>query len=314
MAAESILLMQSPPSPSCGFVLGLSSLFSEPIYVQHMLEHGDNPLKMAEVIGFGGDFALDWLADLAGCSGPKIRLDSACATGNDAVILAAQWLQSELCDHVLVVCASAMLNPIGLALFRNIGALNDGSEPQASCPFDSRRRGFVMGEGSAALLLSRRPTHETVGLSGYGQSMNAYKFTDLPDHSEPMARAMRNAWPASRLPAYISAHGTATPQNDRVETQLFKTLFGDQAGELQISATKSMTGHCLSATALMESIVCVEALKRQMAPPTLNLNQPDPECDLNYTPHSSMPIFGTGALNPAFAFGGHNSVTAWSLV
>ncbi len=298
------------PDRRYGLILGMPNLFSETEYMEHALRGRNNPEHMAAALGFSFDFALDFLCERAGAKGPRLRLDSACATGNDALIAAAQWLAQGFVDDCLVVAASAMLNPVGVALFHQLKALNPKRDPEASCPFDARRRGFVMGEGAAAAWLSRTPPPEPKGwLCGYGQSLNAEKFIDLPEDMSPMLRACRDAVSPFSTDdvAYVSAHGTATVANDRKETQLHRALFGPGAERAPLSSIKSMIGHCLGAAALIEAIVCLHALSEQWAPPTINLRQPDPECDLNYAPLEAQPIRGNFALSNAFAFGGQNS-------
>lgn len=291
-----------------GLVLGLPSQLSESPYVEHSLVHRDNPEAMAATLGFADGFPLDFTANQIGQVGPRLRLDSACATGNDALIVAHQWLRAGVVDDVLVCCGSAMLNPVATALFRNLRALNETRDLEASCPFDLRRRGFVMGEGAAAVWLSNDPDLPAKGwLCGYGQSMNADKFVDLPSEPVQMLAACRGALGPLKDVAYVSAHGTATRANDRVETRLHHMLFEGRARQVPLSSLKSMIGHCLGAAALIEAIVCLEALAEQVAPPTINLNRPDPDCDLDYVAGTARKIEGNFALSNAFAFGGHNS-------
>lgn len=296
------------PGRRYGMVLGMPNLFSETPYLEHVLAHREKPAAMEALLGFSFDFPLNFLAESAGCRGPRLRVDSACATGNDALIIASQWISAGVVDDVLVLAASAMLNPVGLALFHNLQALSPARDLAASCPFDRRRRGFVMGEGAAAMWLSKDAGLEALGfLCGYGQSMNADKFIDLPDDLEAMESACRAALGSLERVAYVSAHGTGTLSNDAKETQLHHRLFGADAQKVPLSSVKSMIGHCLGVAALIEAIICLEALRSRMAPPTINLKQPDPACDLNYVALEAQAIQGNFALSNAFAFGGQNS-------
>ncbi len=308
LALAALERLDYEPGRPYGMVLGMPNLFSETAYLEWVLPHRDQPEFMEALLGFSHDFPLNFLAERAGCQGPRLRVDSACATGNDALIVAGQWIQAGVVDDVLVVAASAMLNPVGLALFHNLQALSPVRDLESSCPFDRRRRGFVMGEGAAAMWLSKSAGPDCAGyLCGYGQSMNAEKFIDLPKDLEAMKAACRGALGSLERVAYVSAHGTGTPANDPVETRLHRELFGALAEGVPLSSVKSMIGHCLGAAALIEAIVCLKALRDQMAPPTINLRQPDPACDLDYCALEARAIEGNFALSNAFAFGGQNS-------
>jgi len=290
-----------------GLVLGMSNLTAEPDYLEDMLRHRDDPEAMAPVLGFSADYCLSFLADKHGITGPRLRVDSACASGSDAVIVGSQWMQAGLVDHCVVVAAASMLNPVGMALFHNLRCLSTIEAEWASCPFDRRRNGFVMGEGAAAVYLGKGRKPPRGYVAGYGQSMNAHHFTH-PGNSDQMVLAARQAMGAREDIAFVSAHGTATPINDVMETELHQRLFRQRAADIPISALKSMTGHCLGASALIEAIVALECLGRQMATPTINLRVPDPQCDAEYLADGCAPVRGRYALSHAFAFGGHNSV------
>ncbi|CAM2009759.1 beta-ketoacyl-[acyl-carrier-protein] synthase family protein [Acanthopleuribacter pedis] len=307
LAAEALAALPEKPKRRTGLVLGLPSLFSETEYVEHMLVHRHDVAAMERLHWFLGDHPLHLLQKRFGLTGPAARVDSACATGNDALIQAGIWLQQGLVDDVWVVAASAMLNPVAVALFDHLKALTERRDLEASCPFDARRRGFVMGEGAAALCLSRRPEARALGyLRGWGQSMSDTGFVDLPDDLRVVEGACRAALGGRDRVAYVSAHGTATQANDLMETRLHHRLFGKAAPSIPLSSIKSMIGHCLGAAALIEAWVCLAALHRQTAPPTINLRHPDPACDLDVVPNQARPIAGALALSNAFAFGGHN--------
>lgn len=307
LAATALARLPKRPGPRTGLVLGLPSLFSETLYVEHMLRHRHDEDAMARLHWFFGDHPLQWLKQHFGFEGPAARVDSACATGNDALIQAGLWLQQGLVDDVVVVAASAMLNPVGIALFDHLKALTERRDLAASCPFDARRRGFVMGEGAAALCLTRRDEVSALGyLRGWGQSMSDSGFVDLPEDLSCVAQACREALGEHRRVAYVSAHGTATQANDLMEVRLHHHLFKEHAEQIPLSSIKSMIGHTLGAAALIEAWVCLAALARQTAPPTINLAHPDPACSVNVVANQAQPISGSLALSNAFAFGGHN--------
>lgn len=290
-----------------GLVLGLPSLHSETDYMEHILDQRGTPQAMPFVHAFDYDTPLRMLAERAGIQGPRVRLDAACATGNDCLIAAQQWLEYGQVEDVLVVAASAMLSPVGCALFNHLKALHAADDDFASCPFDARRRGFVMGEGAAAIWLSKHPAKNALGyLCGSGQSLSPGHMVDVPEDLTPLINAVNQAR-QGQIPTYVSAHGTATWNNDLRETQLQKAIYGDQAYNIPISSIKSMIGHCLGASALIEAIATLYSLRDGMAPPTIHLDQPAADCDLNYVANQSQPIAEGVALSHAFAFGGQNS-------
>ena len=307
LAAERLELERGP---RYGLVLALSCLHAEPPYLEHMLAHRDEPERMGDILAFCSDFPLEYLAARLGACGPRVRVDSACASGSDAVAVAHEWLELGTVEDVIVVAASSMLDPVGLTLFRNLRALSDEDDVAASRPFDRRRRGFVMGEGAAAAWLSSRSPYPRAPLGwvcGHGRSMNAEAFTGMPTDLGAMAAACTDALGPVRDVTYVSAHGTGTPIGDPCETRLYKQVFGDRAHRIPTSSLKSMTGHCLGTSSLIETLVTLEALQQRTAPPTINLEQPDPECDLDYVPLHPRAIDDGFALSVAFAFGGHNS-------
>lgn len=308
LALEATRRLPREPGPRYGLVLALSCLHAEPVYLEHALVHRDEPSRLRDGLAFHGSFPLEYLAARLDIEGPRVRLDSACSSGSDALAVAHEWLELGVVDDVVVVAASSMLDPVGLTLFRNLRALSDEDSLEASRPFDRRRRGFVMGEGAAAAWLSsRRPSRPRGFLCGHGRSMSAEKFTAMPTDLDAMAAACLDALGPVRDLAYISAHGTGTPIGDPCETRLYKHLFGDAARGIPASSMKSMTGHCLGASSLIEALVTLDALEGRTAPPTLHLEEPDPECDLDYVPLAPRAITDGFALSVAFAFGGHNS-------
>jgi 3-oxoacyl-(acyl-carrier-protein) synthase len=308
LALEAADRLEREPGPRYGLVLALSCLHAEPAYLEHMLQHRDAPERMRDALAFCDDFPLEYLAARLGVEGPRVRVDSACASGSDAVAVACEWLELGVVDDVIVVAASAMLDPVGLTLFRNLRALSDEDDVTASRPFDRRRRGFVMGEGAAAAWLSSREPRPALGwVCGHGRSMNAEAFTGMPTDLGAMAAACIDALGPVREVTYVCAHGTGTPIGDPCETRLYKQVFGGDAYRIPTSSIKSMTGHCLGTSSMIEALVTLEGLRARTAPPTLNLEEPDPDCDLDYVPLLPRAIDDGFALSVAFAFGGHNS-------
>jgi 3-oxoacyl-(acyl-carrier-protein) synthase len=215
--------------------------------------------------------------------------------------------------------AEAPICPISIAGFNAAGALSLNNEnPQsASRPFDAKRDGFVMGEGSAVLILEemehamKRGANIIAEMVGYGATGDAFHITQPAEGGEGGARAMKMALAAAGMtPAdigYINAHGTSTLINDRGETQAIKSVFGEAAYRVPISSTKSMTGHLLGAAGAVEAGISVLAIQRGEIPPTINLENPDPDCDLDYVPTISRKANVRAALSNSFGFGGHNS-------
>jgi 3-oxoacyl-[acyl-carrier-protein] synthase II len=205
----------------------------------------------------------------------------------------------------------------GFCAARTLSTRNDEPE-RASRPFDRLRDGFVMGEGSGILFLEElnhakaRGAHIYAELLGYGASGDAFHITDPAPNGEGAARAIRQALAdAEILPTavgYINAHGTSTHKNDFYETQAIKSVFGKDANKVAISSTKSMTGHLLGAAGGVEAIVSIKALETGVLPPTINYEEPDPECDLDYIPNTAREVQVDIAMSNSFGFGGHNAV------
>jgi len=214
----------------------------------------------------------------------------------------------------------AAITPLSLAGFCNMKAMstrNDAPE-RAMRPFDAGRDGFVMGEGAGILLIEewehaeRRGAHMYAELIGYGMSADAFHITQPDPEGEGAALAMTAGLKDARLePAqvsYINAHGTSTPYNDKFETLAIKRVFGEDARRIPVSSTKSMTAHLLGAAGAVELIACALAIERQVVPPTINYEVPDPDCDLDYVPNTPRPARVEVAISNAFGFGGHNAI------
>ncbi|MBH0333292.1 3-oxoacyl-ACP synthase [Brevibacillus brevis] len=254
-----------------------------------------------------------------GAKGPTSSAITACATGTNAIGEALRLIQFDHADVMIAGGAEATVRPMGFAGFCSAKAMSTrNDEPQkASRPFDKDRDGFVMGEGAGVLILEelehakKRGATIIAELIGYGMSADAHHITSPSPGGEGAARCMVSALKDAGVDPtevqYINAHGTSTGQGDIAETQAIKTVFGEHAYKLAVSSTKSMTGHLLGATGGVEAIATAYALRDQILPPTINLENPDPECDLDYVPNHARKTTVNVAVSNTFGFGGHNA-------
>jgi 3-oxoacyl-[acyl-carrier-protein] synthase II len=254
-----------------------------------------------------------------GLQGPNFCIVTACATSNNAIGESWRMIKFGDADIFLAGGAEASVIPIGLAGFSAMKALSTrNDEPQrASRPFDRDRDGFVMGEGAGVVVVEELEHAKARGakiyceLTGYGLSADAHHMTAPPPDGEGAVRAMRmalnHAKTAPEQVDYVNAHATSTGLGDICETRAIKTVFGDQARTVSISATKSMTGHLLGGAGAVETAACALAIRDSVIPPTINLENPDPECDLDYTPNVAKQKKVRVAVNNSFGFGGHNA-------
>jgi 3-oxoacyl-[acyl-carrier-protein] synthase II len=253
-----------------------------------------------------------------GAHGPGFSVSSACATGGHAIGEAARMIARGEADAVVAGGTEAALTGLCIAAFRRMGAL---SREGLSRPFDANRDGFVMGEGAAVLVLEREEHARARGaevlarIAGYGASNDAFHITQPDPDGRGAKDAMRatlaDAEAAPRDVGYINAHGTSTPFNDKIETIAIKQVFNGSASPPPVSSTKSHIGHLLGAAGAVEALVCVEAVRRGVLPPTINYEQPDPECDLDYVPEGPREAPGLElALSNSFGFGGQNACVA----
>lgn len=268
-----------------------------------------------------GNMAAGNIAIRFNTQGPCLPVVTACATSSHAIGEAFRAIKYGHADAIITGGAEATIIPLAVAGFSNMKALSESEDPDAaSLPFDARRGGFVMGEGSGIVVLEeyehalRRDAKIYAEVCGYGNTCDAYHITAPHAEAVGAANAIRLAleeanWQGERL--YINAHGTGTPMNDKVETLAIKKALGEQAARTAlISSTKSMTGHMLGAAGAVEAIACAFALKNGVIPPTIHLEQPDPECDLNYVPNAAVKADVEMALSSSLGFGGHNAVIA----
>jgi len=254
--------------------------------------------------------------------GPNYSLSSACATSNHTIGDALRLIHYGDADVIIAGGSEAAVTPLGLAGFCSARALstrNDDPE-HASRPFDKERDGFVMGEGAGIVILEllehalSRGVTIRAELIGYGATNDAYHITAPSPDGRSAARAMSNALADGGVKPeevdYINAHGTSTPLNDKVETFAVKKVFGDYAYKIPISSSKSMIGHLLGAAGVVELIATILSMEKEMLPPTINYEFPDPECDLDYVPNKARPKKINVALSNSLGFGGHNATLA----
>ncbi len=265
------------------------------------------------------DIAAGYISMKYNLKGPIYATVSACATSNHAIGDACRLIQYGDADAMICGGSEAPITPMGLGGFNSMKALstrNDAPE-KASRPFDAQRDGFVMGEGGATLVLEelemalQRGAKIYAELVGIGYTADAYHITAPPDGGEgavrSMKRALKDAGIAPEAIDYINVHGTSTPLGDIAETLAIKATFGEHAKKVSISSTKSMTGHLLGAAGAIEAIASIMACYTNMIPPTINLEYPDPQCDLNYTPNVAVERTVHYALSNTFGFGGKNA-------
>lgn len=276
-----------------------------------------NPLAITQLMpnSSTGQVAIKY-----GIEGPSLTITTACAASANAVGEAKNMIQNGVVDMVIAGGTESGTTSMTIGAFAQIRALSTNNEsPKEACrPFDKDRDGFVMGEGSTVLVMESEESALSRGakiygyIVGYGATTDAFHITAPAEGGKGAVVAMQNAINDGDLSVndidYINAHGTSTPANDKNETAAIKTVFGKKAYEINISSTKSMTGHLLGGGGAFESMVSLLALKNSIIPPTINLNNVDEECDLNYTPNTAIEKDLDIAMSNSFGFGGHNGV------
>ena len=249
--------------------------------------------------------------------GPTLPVVTACATSTHAIGEAFRAVKHGYADAILAGGSEAAVCNLTLAGFTSCMALSTNNDPATACrPFDKNRDGFVMGEGAGILVLEEYEHAKARGakiygeICGYGNTSDAYHVTAPDPEAEGITRAIQLAREEAGVTPdasmYVNAHGTSTPLNDKSETLAFKKAFGEAARQVAISSTKSMTGHMLGAAGAVEAIACLKALETGIIPPTIGLQEPDPECDLDYTPGKARKAQLRTALSTSLGFGGHN--------
>ncbi|HJR42183.1 MAG TPA: beta-ketoacyl-ACP synthase II [Gemmatimonadaceae bacterium] len=281
-------------------------------------ERGPSKISPFFIPMFIADIAAGMVSMRFNARGPNYATVSACASSAHAIGDAFRAIQYGDADIMITGGAEATVTPMAIGGFANMRALSErnDSPESASRPFDATRDGFVMGEGSGVVILEelehavRRGARIYAEVAGYGMTADAYHLTAPAPEGEGAQRAMRRAIEDAGLTPrdvqYVNAHGTSTPANDVNETKAIKAVFGDEATKINVSSTKSSTGHMLGAAGAAEFVVSTLAVRDGKIPPTINYQHPDPECDLNYTPNRLVEREVTVALSNSFGFGGHN--------
>ncbi len=296
---------------------GLTTLFEQ---TKVMLERGPSKVSPFLAPMMISDMAAAQVSIVLGIKGLNLCTTSACSSSADAIGIAYEMIKRGESEAALAGGSEAIINPIGITAFnalRAISTRNDAPQ-QASRPFDAGRDGFVISEGACVLVLEslthaqKRGANILAELVAYGATADAFHITQPDENGDGAARAMQLALKKGGLAPnqidYINAHGTSTQLNDKTETMAIKTVFGEHAYRIPISSTKSMLGHLIGAAGAIEAAVCIMTIREGIIPPTINLTQPDPECDLDYVPNVARKAQVTTALSNSFGFGGHNSV------
>jgi 3-oxoacyl-[acyl-carrier-protein] synthase II len=290
-------------------------------YKQVVINHTEGPNRVSPffIPMMIPDIAAGLIAIEYGFKGPNHCVVTACATANNNIIDSYLMISNGLADRVLSGGSEAGVLEIGIAGFNASKALStrNDSPKTASRPFDATRDGFVIGEGGGALILEdletakKRDAKIYAELTGMGVSADAYHITAPDPEGRGAILAMQMALKTSGLQLtdidYINMHGTSTGLGDIAETKAIKSLFGDYAYKLNVSSTKSMTGHLLGAAGAVEAVASILAIQNDTVPPTINFEHPDPECDLNYTFNKPQKRTINVAISNAFGFGGHNT-------
>ena len=284
-----------------------------------LMERGPKRISPFTVPMMIADMAAGIVAIHTHAGGPNYAIVSACASGSHGVGEAAEIIKRGDATAMLAGGSEATITPLTMGAFCQIKATSErNDEPEKACrPFDLGRDGFVMGEGSVMLVLEemehakKRGARILAEIAGYGASADMYHFTAPHPEGKGAIRAMNRAIEKSGIPAdkvdYINAHGTSTKLGDVAETKAIKAVFGDHAYQLAVSSTKSVHGHLLGAAGAIEAAACILAINRGLLPPTINLDDPDPECDLDYVPNKARKANVKVALSNSFGFGGHNA-------
>ncbi len=304
-----------------GVIYGTGAGGLDLIFEQHdtLRVRGPRRVSPTLIANMIDDSASGYIAIQLNAQGPNMAVVAACSTGGHNIGEAYETIRRGDADVIIAGGSEAPIHPTIVASFSTMrGLASDNEHPEQACkPFDIRRDGFVLSEGAGALVLESldhaiaRGAPILAELVGYGNSSDARDMIAADDQGRGTARAMRMALRKSGLApnaiGYINAHGTGTPLNDSSETLAIKTIFGDHAKNLLVSSTKSMLGHMMGAAGAVEAIVCVLALQYDLIPPTINLEQPDPTCDLDYVPNQARAAHIDAALSNSIGLGGHNS-------
>ncbi|MEW5817354.1 MAG: beta-ketoacyl-ACP synthase II, partial [Spirochaetota bacterium] len=303
---------------------GIGGIISMEEAFQALYEKGPRRMPVMTIPKLISNIGPGFVAINMNAQGPCYSVVTACAAGTDAIGEAAKWIQNGMCDVMITGGTEACISRIGLGGFCLIQALstryNDAPE-KASRPFDKDRDGFVLSEGAGSLILEdyeyakKRGARIYCEFGGAGMTCDAHHWTAPHPEGRGAIAAIKMALAQAELKPedidYINAHGTSTPLNDPIETEAIKKAFGEHAYKLKVSSTKSMIGHCIGAAGAVEAIVCILAMQDQYFPATINLDEPDPKCDLDYVPNKGVKGKIRNTMSNSLGFGGHNGVVVF---
>jgi 3-oxoacyl-[acyl-carrier-protein] synthase II len=296
---------------------GLTTLFEQ---ARVLVEKGPDRVSPFLAPMMISDIAAAQISIALGVRGPNMCMTSACSSGSDAIGAASEYIKFGNAEVMIAGGAEAIINPLGMTAFSQLKALSTRNDaPQkASRPFDRDRDGFVIAEGAVVVILESlehalgRGANIMAEIVGYGATADSFHITQPLESGAGASKAMVMAMKRGSIKPeeidYINAHGTSTQLNDAMETKAIKTAFGAHAYKVAISSTKSMTGHLIGCAGAIGPAICVMTILNGIIPPTINYDNPDPVCDLDYVPNVARPARVTTALTSSFGFGGHNSV------
>jgi 3-oxoacyl-[acyl-carrier-protein] synthase II len=296
---------------------GLTTLYQE---AKVLVEQGPDRVSPFLAPMMISDMAAAQVSIILGIKGLNLCTTSACSSSADAIGVAFELIRRGDAEAALAGGAEAIINPLGITAFNALKAISTRNDaPQkASRPFDAERDGFVISEGACILVMESLARAQSRGANiiaemiSYGATADAFHMTQPDENGDGAARAMALALKKGGLRAqdidYINAHGTSTLMNDRTETIAIKKVFGERAYKIPVSSTKSMTGHLIGGAGAIEAAICILTIMNGIIPPTINLEHPDPDCDLDYVPNVARKATVNTTLSNSFGFGGHNSV------
>lgn len=322
VAAAGLTINGNGSAEETGVIIGNSVCGLNEISLQMPVLNNSGPHRISPILAptMTGDSPSVHVSLILGAKGPSYSPSSACSSSSDSIGQAYRMVQYGDAELMIAGGTEAPLIPICLAAFNAARALSTkNSKPEYACrPFDAERDGFVLGEGAAVMILEElnhaieRGAPILAEIIGYSANSDAFHITQPSPNGEGATKALNLALKRAEIKPedvdYINPHGSGTILNDKTETHAIKNAFGERAYSIPISANKSMTGHLLGASGAMEGIVCIQAINQGMIPPTINLNNPDPECDLDYVPNEARKVEVNTAVSNSFGFGGHNSV------
>jgi 3-oxoacyl-[acyl-carrier-protein] synthase II len=300
---------------------GIGTLLEQ---VEVMRDRGPDRISPFLIPMMISDSAAGMIAIHLGVRGPNMALATACASGSNAIGEAAEMIRRGSSDVMIVGASEASIVAVAMGGMNVMGALSTRNDDpaRASRPFDKDRDGFLMGEGAGVLILESldhardRRANILCEVSGYGTSDDAFHVSAPAENGAGAALSMQYALEDAGLApddiGYINAHGTSTQLNDKSETAAIKTVLGEQAYNIPISSTKSMTGHLLGASGALEAVVCTKVFQENILPATINYETPDPECDLDYVPNQTRQAEPDHVMSNSFGFGGHNATLIFS--